>query len=92
MIKSFRQPELKELFETGTARRIDTKLHKRALQRLTALHNARDLRDLNIPGFELHRWKGPQTPWSISVNGPWRILFDWIDGDAHNVELRQPHG
>ena len=92
MIKSWKQAELKELFETGASRRIDTKLHKRAIQRLTALNSARGLPELYGPSFELHKWEGHKTRWSISVNGPWRILFDWINGDAYNVELAQPHG
>lgn len=92
MIKSFKSRELRELFETGRSRRVDQKLHKRALDRLAALDAAKDLRDLNLPGFELHQWKGAFRPWSISISGQWRILFDWQNGDAYNVDLAQPHG
>jgi proteic killer suppression protein len=91
MIKTWRNPDLQQLFETGAGRRIDTKLHKRCIARLDALNRARDLRDLYLPGYELHRWSGQQRPWSISVSGQWRILFDWHNGDAYNVDLAQPH-
>ncbi len=29
--------------------------------------------------------------WSVDVNGPWRITFEFQDGDAFRVELVQPH-
>jgi proteic killer suppression protein len=93
MIKSWKHAELKTLFETGKARRIDTKLQKRCIARLTALDSAKDLRDLyGMSGYELHKWSGYDTKWSISVSGHWRITFDWIKGEAYNVDLEQPHG
>jgi proteic killer suppression protein len=91
MIKTFKDTELRTLFETGKARRIDTKLQKRAIGRLEALNAATDLRTLYLPGYELHKWSGFDTKWSISVSGHWRITFDWINGDAYNVALEQPH-
>jgi proteic killer suppression protein len=92
MIKSWKSLELKELFETGRARRIDTKLQKRCMGRLTALNAAKDLRELHLSGgYELHKWSAYETRWSISVSGHWRITFDWIKGEAYNVDLEQPH-
>ena len=91
MIKSWKSQALKELLETGSARKIDTKLQKRCLARLTALNTATDLRSLYSPGYELHKWAGHETKWSISVSGPWRITFDWIKGEASNVDLENPH-
>lgn len=91
MIRSWKSTELKELFETGRSRRIDQKLQKRTVARLTALNAARDLRDLHLPGYELHKWEGFAARWSISVSGHWRILFDWHNGEPHNVDLAQPH-
>jgi proteic killer suppression protein len=91
MIKTWKSVHLKELNDTGTARRIDTKLQKRCIARLTALNAAKDLRELHLPGYELHKWAGYETKWSISVSGHWRITFDWIKGAAYNVDLEQPH-
>jgi toxin HigB-1 len=92
MITSWKSAALRELFETGHSRRVDQKLQKRALARLEALNRAKDLRDLHLPGYELHKWEGYTARWSISVSGHWRILFDWINGEARNVDLAQPHG
>lgn len=92
MIKTFKSADLRDLFETGKARRIDTKLQKRILQRLNALNAASDLRALYLPGFELHKWEPANlNKWSISVSGHWRITFNWFNNEAHNVDLEQPH-
>lgn len=93
MIRSWKNADLQALFETGTARKIDHKLHRRCIARLAALNAASDLRALYQPGYELHKWAGAwENKWSISVNGPWRITFNWTNGEAHNVDLEQPHG
>ncbi|WP_291854934.1 type II toxin-antitoxin system RelE/ParE family toxin [Bradyrhizobium sp.] len=92
MIKSWKNRDLRDFFETGRARRIDTKLQRRIAARLTALNQAKGLPDLNIHGYELHKWSGAYVnKWSISVSGHWRITFTWINGDAHDVDLEQPH-
>jgi proteic killer suppression protein len=94
MIGSWKDRELERLFKTGRSRRIDPRLQKRCINRLTTLDAAPrgDLRSLYQPGYELHPWEGYANRWSISVSGPWRILFNWIDGEAKDVELYNPHG
>jgi proteic killer suppression protein len=93
MIKSWKSRDLQELFETGASRRVGRDLHKRCVHRLTILNQTTDLRSLHqFSGFETHKWAGPKNRWSISVSGPWRITFDWLNGDAYNVDLEQPHG
>jgi toxin HigB-1 len=40
----------------------------------------------------LHRLKGNLRKfWSINVNGPWRILFRFEDGDAYEVHIADTH-
>lgn len=29
--------------------------------------------------------------YSIKINDQWRIIFDWIDGDAYNVKITDYH-
>jgi proteic killer suppression protein len=91
-IKSWKSALLQELHEAGSARRMDQKLAKRAKQRLALLDTAKGLDALNIPGWELHKWKGYTAKWSISISGHWRITWNWINGEAHDVDLEQPHG
>jgi proteic killer suppression protein len=59
--------------------------------RLTALNAAQDPRDLAMPGWGLHQLQGKPERFAISVNGPWRITFEWEDGDALRVDLEQYH-
>ena len=92
MIESFWHRGLRELFETGKSRRVRQDLAKRSIQILDALHNAAVLDDLRLPGLRLHpdsRYK--PVRWRVDVNGPWRITFEWKDGDAHKVDLVQDH-
>ena len=91
MIKSFRHKGLRELFETGKSRRVRPDLSARALRRLDALDAAALPSDLNIPGFGFHALKGGRERYALWVNGPWRITFDWQDGDAFKVDLEQYH-
>lgn len=91
MIRSFRHKGLQELFEQGSSRRIRPDLQIRALRRLDALHAAETLEQLNVPGFNFHPLRGSPRRYSLHVNGPWCITFEWNDGDALKVELEQYH-
>jgi toxin HigB-1 len=91
MIRSFRHKGLAELFENGRSPRIGQDLQTRALRRLDALDQADVLTDLNVPGFDFHGLQGMPKRYSIHVNGPWCITFEWEDGDALRVDLEQYH-
>lgn len=92
VIRSFRHKGLRDLFLTGRSAGVRPDLRKRSLARLDALEAATELRQVNLPGFQLHPLKGGQAQrWAIAVSGPWRITFDWRDGDAHRVDLEQYH-
>jgi proteic killer suppression protein len=73
---------LKELFETGASAKVGAALHRRAIIRLTALAQ---------PGFDFHPLQGRPQRYSIHVNGPWCITFEWVDGKALRVDLEQYH-
>ncbi len=91
MIRSFKHRGLKELFETGRSRRVRPDLQDRTLRRLDALDNAGKLNQLNIPGFDFHRLRGRPIRYSIHINGPFCITFEWDDGEAVRVDLEQYH-
>ena len=63
----------------------------RTLRRLDALDQAASLVELNVPGFDFHRLKGKPDRYSVHVNGPWCVTFEWADGDAWRVDLEQYH-
>jgi toxin HigB-1 len=91
MIKSFKHKGLSELFEGGKSRRIRAEFHSRCLRRLEALDQAESLNDLNIPGFNFHGLQGKPQRYSIHVNGPWCITFEWQEMDALRVDFEQYH-
>jgi proteic killer suppression protein len=93
VIKSFRHKGLSEAFDTGRSSKVPAELLKRTLVRLDALHQAATLADLGLPGFNTHPLKGfKPTRYSIHVNGPWCITFEWDDKEgAKAVDLEQYH-
>ncbi len=83
MIRDFRHKGLKELFRNGRSAKVPSEIEDRVRRRLDVLDQAAERSELNIPGFELHQLTGPRPPrYAISVNGPWRITFEWDRGDA----------
>lgn len=93
MIRSFRHRGLARLFNEGDGRGVPPRLARRIEARLAALHAAKRLADVALPGWRLHPLKGERAGrWAIDVNGPWRITFEWDEsGHASRVDLEQYH-
>ena len=92
MIRSFSHKGLRELFTRGATRHVAAALQARAKRWLDALDSATALTELNVPGFDFHALRGhTPTRYTLHVNGPWCITFEWRDGDAHRVDLEQYH-
>ncbi len=48
--------------------------------------------DMNVPGWKLHPLKGKLAgQWAVSVSGNWRLVFEFIDGDAFNIDYDDYH-
>ena len=64
-----------------------------AIQRIAELHAATSLADLGkLNSVGLHKLKGPLSVfWSIDVNGRWRIIFKFRDGNAYEVKITDTH-
>jgi len=64
-----------------------------AVDLLLALNVAKTLQDLSpLKNVGLHKLKGKRkAQWAMTVNGPWRICFEFRKGDAHNVEIVDYH-
>ncbi|MGH8599307.1 MAG: type II toxin-antitoxin system RelE/ParE family toxin [Burkholderiales bacterium] len=59
---------------------------------LAALDTAHIIDDMNIPGFRLHSLKGVlRGRWSITVNGNWRLTFEFKDGNAYVLDYEDYH-
>ncbi|MCX7557388.1 type II toxin-antitoxin system RelE/ParE family toxin [Xanthomonadaceae bacterium JHOS43] len=92
MIESFRHKGLRKLFETGNASGVQAGHAKRLRMQLAALDTARTIEDMDIPGFRLHPLKGQMRGrWSVTVNGNWRLTFEFRDGNAYVLDYEDYH-
>ncbi len=67
-------------------------MHPRILRRLDALDAATVPEDMNLPGFGFHALRGHNpTRYTVHVNGPWCITFEFSTGDAHLLDFGQYH-
>jgi proteic killer suppression protein len=56
------------------------------------LNVAAPLGEIDLPGFDFHALKGQRPErYTIHVNGPWCITFEFDGKDVHAVDLEQYH-
>lgn len=93
MIQSFKHKGLKELFISGSTAKLPPDRLNKIKKVLAAISAARDIKDLRIPAFRLHRLEAPPFNgfWSIDVTGNYRIIFRFEDGDALDVHYLDTH-
>ena len=93
MIKSFKDPDTKLLWETGKSRRIPANIRTAALKKLLILQWAVQLSDLAVPGGNhLEALAGNRKgQHSIRINDQYRLCFVWNGGDANDVEIVDYH-
>jgi proteic killer suppression protein len=92
VIRTFRSKALAELWSKGRTAGIDARLRRRILIRLDRLDAASAPEEMNLPGFDFHALKGfVPARYTIHVNGPWCITFEFAAGDAIRVDFEQYH-
>ena len=92
MIQTFKQKELKKLYETGKSGKIKKQFQRRILQILTLLNAAKEAEDMNFPGSKFQQLSGDKNDYySVSVNHNYRIMFKFKEGEAFDVELIDYH-
>ncbi len=90
-IKSFRHKGLKDLFEIGRSATVPPQLRKRCANLLEVLDESDNLNDLAGAGFGTHLLHTKPARYAMAVNGPWRITFQFEEGNALLVDLEQYH-
>ena len=92
MILSTKGAATRQFMEKGRSRfrGLDESL---AWQRLAELNAASSLQALSsLRSVGLHKLSGDRAGfWAIRVNGPWRIVFRFEQGNAHEVEIVDYH-
>ena len=92
MIKSFSHKGIKTFFETGFKAGIQAAHAPRLRLQLAALNRAKVPADMAVPNWKLHALKGNLAGhWAITVNGNWRIIFRFENGDALLVDYQDHH-
>jgi len=64
-----------------------------AIDLLLALNAAKTLHDLSpLKSVGLHKLTGDRKgQWAMTVNGPWRVCFEFRKGNAYHVEIVDYH-
>jgi proteic killer suppression protein len=89
MTKRFRHTGLQRFFETGSKAGIQPHHAPRLSRQLKKLDAARAAEDMNLPGWKLHMLSTER--WSVSVNGNWRLTFEFDGEDAILVDYEDYH-
>ena len=93
MIKSFKDAETEKVYQRQFSRKLPSDIQQIALRKLRMLNNAQDINDLRIPpANHLEKLSGSREgQYSIRINDQWRICFEWLEGDAYQVEIVDYH-
>ena len=96
MIKSFGNKTAEDIFHASTSRysrKLPLNLHDKAKRLLDQLNTAPTINFLKIPpGNRLEKLTGNYKGfWSVRINDQWRIIFKWIDDDAHDIAIIDYH-
>jgi proteic killer suppression protein len=92
MIRSIKGSATRQFIQQGKSKfaGLDTDLTVRRIALLNAATSLNELGRLSSVG--LHKLKGDlRAFWSIDLNGRWRLLFRFKDGDAFDVHIFDPH-
>ena len=92
MLQSFACRDTDKLFNDQRIRRSQS-FERQARRRLMVLHAAINLEALMLnPGNKFHALKEDRKgQYSISINKQWRVVFEWREGNAVNVEIVNCH-
>jgi toxin HigB-1 len=92
VIASFRHKGLRRLYGDDDHRGIAAD-HADKLRRILArLDAATAATDLDLPGYRLHALKGSWSGFhSVTVNGNWRVVFRFENGQAFDVDYVDYH-
>ena len=92
MIKSFEHKGLQAFFETGSKAGIQPHHAPKLARQLARLHTAKAAEDMNLPGWRLHSLQGDLAGhFSVTVNGNWRLTFEFRDGQAYVLDYEDYH-
>ncbi len=93
MIKSFADKETEKIFFRKQSVKISVQIQKIALRKLLLLDASSGINDLKVPpGNRLGKLSGNyKGKYSIRINDQFRIIFEFRNGNAFEVEIVDYH-
>ena len=93
MINSFGNKETRKIWEGERIRGLPVEIQEIGRRKLRMLNNSQNISDLMVPpSNKLEKLKGKlHSFYSIRINDQWRIIFQWKNGNAEQVELIDYH-
>lgn len=91
MIVSFGSKDTEKIWRGELARKIPIEVQQIGRRKLRMINNSQNWSDLRIPpSNRLEKLKGSDF-YSIRINDQWRIVYKWVDNNAHDVEIMDYH-
>jgi proteic killer suppression protein len=93
VIRSWRNAATRKIWDGGRPNQFRGLDFENTVDLLLALNVTKRLQDLSpLKSVGLHKLKGDRrNQWAMTVNGPWRVCFEFRDGDAYEVEIVDYH-
>lgn len=93
MIISFGNSDTEKIWEGIRVKGLPLEIQEVGRRKLRMIHNSTGLLDLRIPpSNRLEKLSGNlKSFYSIRINDQWRIIFKWLQNNAHEVEIIDYH-
>ena len=91
MIVSFGSKDTENIWNGERVKKMPIEIQQIGRRKLRMINNSQNWSDLRIPpSNRLEKLQGSDF-YSIRINDQWRIVFRWIDNNAHDVEIVDYH-
>ncbi len=89
MIISFGSKETEKIWNGERVAKLSMEIQTIGRRKLRMLNNSQNIADLRIPPYNrLEKLSGNLKDfYSIRINDQWRIIFQWNNGQASEVEI-----
>ncbi len=91
MIVSFGSKDTEKIWNGERVKKMPIEIQQIGRRKLRMINNSQNCTDLRMPpSNRLEKLQGSDF-YSIRINDQWRIVFRWIDNNAHDVEIIDYH-
>lgn len=91
MIVSFGSKDTEKIWNGIHVKKLPIEIQQIGRRKLRMINNSQNWSDLRVPpSNRLEKLQGSNF-YSIRINDQWRIVFRWVDNNAHEVEIVDYH-